>query len=185
MSPNNPLQFRKSQDFYITSQIELNCNDSLSFISQWAIYNCTTTMNCSFPIQIDPIVQTTFSELYIPARILPYGFYRFQLTIAMSKYPTITKSSFTYVSITATGIVTNIAQYGTSMITRGHSQDLTLNPGTFSTDLDDNIFNSTVISSLILIILSIFLNLGLDIPILLSNLYALQFSTCQWRSIDN
>ena len=44
----NPLKFRRSQDFYIVSLIELNCNDSTSIQTQWI-----------------PYIETTSSELFI------------------------------------------------------------------------------------------------------------------------
>jgi hypothetical protein len=49
-----------------------------------------------------------------------------------------------YVQINPSGITANLVQFGTSMITRGHEQDLTLDPGRFSEDLDENTFNSSV-----------------------------------------
>ncbi len=141
---SSPMQFRRNQDFYLSSNIQLNCNISLTTINQWTIYNCTST-NCSFPIQLDQTVQTTFSELYIPARTLPYGIYQLKLTVKMTYSLNLISSSFSaYVKITPSGITPNLVQYGTSMITRGHKQDLLLDPGTYSVDLDTDTFNATV-----------------------------------------
>ena len=137
------MQFRRNQDFYISSNIQLNCNNSLSIITKWSINNCTSG-NCSSPIQIDQSVSTTFSELYIPARTLPYGIYQLKLTVTMVVSPHITAFSSAYVKITPSGITANLVQYGTSMITRGHQQDLILDPGTYSADPDGYIFNATV-----------------------------------------
>ena len=53
-------------------------------------------------------------------------------------------SASTYVKITSSGIVVNLVAYGTSMITRGYEQDLTLDPGRYSVDLDGNVFNAEV-----------------------------------------
>jgi hypothetical protein len=142
-SLSSPMQFRRNQDFYISSNIELNCNNSLSTITKWTIYNCTTT-NCLSQIDIDQTVSTTFSELYIPARTLPYGIYQLKLTVTMIVSSHITSSSSDYVKITPSGITANLVQYGTSMITRGHEQDLTLDPGTYSVDPDGYAFNATV-----------------------------------------
>ena len=49
-----------------------------------------------------------------------------------------------YVKITPSGITANLVPYGTSMITRGHQQDLYLDPGTYSADIDGNVFNASV-----------------------------------------
>ena len=97
-------------------------------------------------MQIDSTVQTTFSELYIPARILPYGIYELKLTVTMTSSSMFNSSSSAYVQIIPSGITANLVPYGTSMITRGYEQDLILDPGTYSIDPDRNIFNATVSS---------------------------------------
>jgi hypothetical protein len=48
------------------------------------------------------------------------------------------------VRITPSGITANLVQLGTSMITSGYEQDLLLNPGSYSVDLDGNVFNESV-----------------------------------------
>ena len=101
-------------------------------------------MNCSSQILLDSTIETTFSELYIPARKLEFGTYELQLTVTMSKYPTLKTSSSVYVRITPSGITANLVQLGTSMITSGYEQDLKLNPGEYSIDQDENTFNSSV-----------------------------------------
>jgi len=101
-------------------------------------------MNCSSQILLDSTIETTFSELYIPARKLEFGIYELQLTVTMSKYPTLKTSSSVYVRITPSGITANLVQLGTSMITSGYEQDLKLDPGTYSNNPDENTFDSTV-----------------------------------------
>jgi hypothetical protein len=137
-----PLQFRRNQDFYINSYIELNCNISLSTITQWIISNCTS--NCSSHILVDQSVITTLSELYIPALTLAYGIYELKLTVTMSVLSSLTSSVSAYVQITQSNIITNLVQLGTSMITSGYQQDLKLDPGTYSVDPDGYVFNGSV-----------------------------------------
>jgi hypothetical protein len=156
-SLSSPIQFRRNEDFYISSNIQLNCQSSLSTITQWTINNCTSNYYCSSQIQIDQTILTTFSELYIPARTLPYGIYELKLTVKMVASLNLTSSSSVYVEIIPSGIIANLVQYGTSMITQGHEQDLTLDPGTFSIDLDGNIFNATVSSYEIVFFFSFFI----------------------------
>ncbi len=136
------IEFRRSQDFDIISIIELNCNDSLSTNTQWTIKNCTSI--CSNQIQLDPKIITTFSELYIPARTLIYGTYQLTLIVTMVNFPSLQTSSSIYVEITSSGITANLIQYGTSMVTSGNQQDLKLDPGTYSIDPDENVFNASV-----------------------------------------
>ena len=138
----SPLQFRRNQDFSIDSYLQLRCDQSLSTINQWTIHNCTTV--CSTAIQIESMLVTTSSELYIPAKTFPYGTYQLILTVSMSIASTLSSSASAYVRITPSGITANLIQYGTSMITRGHEQDLLLDPGTFSMDPDETVFNASV-----------------------------------------
>ena len=139
----SPLQYRRSQDFFISSMIQLNCDISLSINIQWTITNCTSA-SCSLPINLNKKVITTLSELYIPSRNLDYGIYQLTCTVTMTAVPSLKSSSSVFVQITATGITANLVQFGTSMITRGNDQDLFLNPGTFSVDPDEDFFNASV-----------------------------------------
>ena len=141
-SLSSPLQFRRNQDFYISSYLQLKCNQSLSTITQWTINNCTSF--CSSPIQFGQMLVTTSNELYIPAKTLLYGTYQLTLTVSMTVAPHLTSSASAYLRITPSGITANLVQYGTSMITRGHKQNLLLDPGTFSVDPDATVFNASV-----------------------------------------
>jgi len=100
---------------------------------------------CSNEIQFNPtIIETTFSELYIPSRSLSYGIYQLKLTVTMSISLNSTSSKSVLVQIIPSGITANLVQLGTSMITIGDQQDLKLDPGTFSIDHDGYTFNATV-----------------------------------------
>ncbi len=138
----SPLQFRRNQDFYLSSYLQLNCNSSLSTITKWTINNCTS--NCSFQIQMGQIIITTLSELFIPAKTLDYGTYQLTLTVTMIAAPHLISSASAYLKITSSNITANLVQFGTSMITRGYQQDLLLDPGTFSVDPDTTTFNTSV-----------------------------------------
>ena len=134
----NPLKFRRSQDFYIVSLIELNCNDSTSIQSQWILKNNSNV------IPFDSQIETTFSELFIPSRKLPFGIFELQLTITLDKYPTLNHSSSVYVEIIPSDIIVYLFQSRSSMITSGFQQDLRLDPGTYSIDPDQVTFDRTV-----------------------------------------
>ena len=58
------------------------------------------------------------SELYIPGRTLSYGLYELTLNVTMVNMSNLTSSSSVYVQITPSGIIANLIQYGTSMITQ-------------------------------------------------------------------
>ena len=138
-----PLQYRRSQDFSISTMLELKCDSSLSTTIVWTIKNCTST-TCLNEVQLSSKIATTFSELYIPAKTLPYGIYEVMITVIMLDAPNLKSSSVAYVQVTASGITANLVQLGTSMITRGSDQDLFLDPGSFSVDPDEDSFDATV-----------------------------------------
>ena len=142
----NPLKFHRSQDFHIVSLIELNCNYPTSIESQWILKN-----NSNF-ISFDSQIETTFSDLFIPSKKLPFGIFQFELTITLSRYPTVKSSSSVYVEITPSNIIPNLVELGTSIITSGFEQNLKLDPGTYSIDPDQVTFDSTVSFQLILIL---------------------------------
>jgi hypothetical protein len=138
-----PVQFQRSQAFSIVSNIQLNCNTSLLTNTKWTINNCNTS-SCFSQAQIKQAVTTTLSELFIPAQSLIYGIYELKLIVTMTAVPNLTSSASTYVKITPSNIQANLLQFGTSMITQGHQQNLTLDPGKFSIDPDTAMFNASV-----------------------------------------
>ena len=62
----------------------------------------------------------------------------------MSASASVRSSSSAYVQIKSSGVIANLVALGTSMITSGYQQDLQLDPGTFSVDPDENVFNGSV-----------------------------------------
>jgi hypothetical protein len=112
-------------------------------ITKWTIQNCSSI--CSTEIQFDPtIIETKFSELYIPSRTLAYGIYELKLTVTMTASSSLIASKSAFVKITPSGITANLIQLGTSMITRGNKQELKLDPGSYSLDLDGYTFDANV-----------------------------------------
>jgi hypothetical protein len=178
-----PIQFRRSQDFYISSNLELNCADSLSIITKWTISsNCNST--CSLQVQLDQPVITTFSELFIPARTLTYGIYELKLTVTMIASPALTSSASAYVKIISSDITANLVKFGTQMITHGCQQDLILDPGTFSVDPDATTFNASVSDNIFIYFseISSFLRfIELELYVLLPTIRSLQFD-CLWNT---
>ena len=140
-----PLEFRRNRGFSITSNIQLKCNDSSGIITQWTIRACNST--CSIQIHVDPTIVTTFTEIYIPAKTLPYGIYQFILTVSMAFSPNLSSSNSTYLKIVPSNITVNLMMYGASMISRGYTQNLVFDPGQYSVDPDEDTFNATVSDS--------------------------------------
>lgn len=133
-SLQSPTVFRRDEDFWIDSVIELNCTRASFTTIQWTITGCAS--NCSLPITLDSAVITTANLLDIPARTLSPGVYELKLTVTMDSSPNLTSSAMTYVAIVPSGIRPNLIELGTLMISRGHQQSLLLNPGLHSRDSD-------------------------------------------------
>ncbi|CAM4787932.1 unnamed protein product [Rotaria magnacalcarata] len=130
-----PMRFVRSDDFYILSNILLRCGMSVAITTQWTLHSCNTT--CSSPIQIDELIHVKFSDLFIPARTLPYGVYQLKLTAIMKAATNITSTASTYVMVIPSVIQANLIQMGTSLVTRSYQKNFTLDPGTFSTNPDE------------------------------------------------
>lgn len=139
---HSPIQFRRSQDFYLSATIQFNCNDSLPFQMRWFIINCTS-LTCIHPIQVDASIITTFTDLYMPSRTLPLGLFQLKFVVTINNS---FSSMSAYVRINPSGITANLVRLGTSMITTGYDQNLQLNPGLYSIDTDGYPFNASVIS---------------------------------------
>ena len=140
-----PLQFRRDQGFHISSRIEFNCNKSFQLQMQWNISNGSNLL------MVDPsVITTTKSELFLPSRTLPFGTYQLTLTVTVNVSSNVTTTSKSaYVQINPAGTTANLVPLGTSLITRGEGQDLQLNPGLYSVDLDEEQFNASVNPSFI------------------------------------
>jgi hypothetical protein len=139
------MQFRRMQDFFISSTVELRCNQTSLAHTYWALANCTSVPCLPLtPQQIDPTIRTSFTELFIPARTLPFGLYELRLHVTMNVTGNVTASQAAYVRITPSGFTANLVQLGTSMITSGAQQNLYLNPGLYSIDRDGFPFNASV-----------------------------------------
>lgn len=142
-SLSQPAQFRRSQDFSISSNIIVDCSISLVTKIQWIITNCSSICSSS-ELKYDESIITTSNELYIPARTLDYGIYKLKIIVTMFYSPSWNSSSSVYIQINPSGITANLVEYGTSIITSNPDKDLIFNPGLYSTDSDSNWFNASV-----------------------------------------
>jgi hypothetical protein len=156
-----PVEFQRNEDFSVISIIQFNCNDSLSMSARWSIHRCIS--NCSTPIQINPTVITTFSELYIPSQTLDYGIYELRLTVTTIIALNLTSTASAFITIIPSSIIVNLIQVEASMIANGFNQNLTLNPGIYSVDLDGFVFNGTVSNNHNDFIFNLFFSIELEI----------------------
>ena len=84
-------------------------------------------------IQVDPTVNTTNSDL--------------TLVVTMNISSSLRSSKSVYVRINPSDIRANLVPLETSTISNGSEQDLPLNPGLYSFDLDEDSFNASVTHS--------------------------------------
>jgi hypothetical protein len=139
-STSPPPILQRSQSFSIGSTVRVNCYTSLSTIRQWAVFSCSG--ECSTPVLINGSL--TLGELFVPARSLDYGVYRIQLTVTTTFSSQLASSAGIYVRIIPSPVTVNLVQLGSSMITHGQQQTLTLDPGSYSIDPDSTLFNTSV-----------------------------------------
>ena len=88
---------------------------------------------------LQQLTNSTFQHEHYPMVV-----YQLNLTVSMMASSSLTSTASAYVRITASGITANLVPLGTSMITSGYEQDLLLNPGEYSVDLDGYTFNASV-----------------------------------------
>ena len=110
---------------------------------KWTIQNCSTT-SCSFYINLDGIVDTQHTELYIPSGFLSLGLYAFTLTVEMVNRSSASSSVSAYARIYPSPITVNILPLGAGSIELGIEQDLLLAPGRYSIDPDNDMFDDSV-----------------------------------------
>ena len=175
-SLSSPLQYRGNEDFFISSTIHSACaNQSFPLQTEWTFFRFP-----SIPVSVDPVIKRTFSELYVPAQILPVGLYQLTLTVTFLG----SFSASTYVQIIPSGIAVHLFPLSTSLITHGYNQDLILDPGRFSINLDGVPFNASVSvfnhaddhSSVYVLLI------GLDLSVLLPCLRSMGFPDHSWST---
>jgi hypothetical protein len=149
--------------------IDSTCDDSFVIQWQWLIPNCSS-MNCFDVVPVDATVMTTSSELFLPARSLQLGLYELKLTVTMNDVSNSALSYSVHVRIVWSGIAANLVELETSMISSGVEEDVHLNPGLHSFDLDGDPFNATVNHSLFSSVTIQMSISGLDLRVSLSRL---------------
>ena len=142
-------QVQRSKAFSVAARSRLNCSTSLNNTKQWTISLCdTSTEQCVSTTALNQLIarlpSATASEMFLTARSLPIGTYRFNYTVTMSSMNGFCTSAYTYVTIIASDIQVNLLANGTSAITSGVAQSLLFQPGTYSVDPDSSFFDPRV-----------------------------------------
>ena len=74
--------------------------------------------------------------LFIPAKFLPYGLYRFTIHVELGSRGMFTAKQTTYVRVVKSPLVAMIVPNGMTEIVRGYDQNVTLSPELYSYDPD-------------------------------------------------
>ena len=137
-----PLIIRQSQDFYITSKINLNSIDqSTSFAYQWTLFICSPT--CSLEVQL---FNNTYKHLFLQPSNLSLGIYELRLVVISSSDSSMISSILSiYIQIVSSHIVTKLVSSSRMDLTHRPDQDLHLEPGKYSTAPNRIIFFPKVI----------------------------------------
>ncbi|RNA09695.1 polycystin-1-like isoform X2 [Brachionus plicatilis] len=137
----HPRIIPRSKRFSIVGITKINCKLSLQNIRQWTLFSVKES-NGEVIQQISIVSNPTssFSELVIPSKILPFGLYKFVFKVKMLGQ-NIDLTAFqveidTYVKIVPSGIVVQVFPGGMTKIRRGIDQNIILDPTFYSYDLD-------------------------------------------------
>ena len=107
----SPIQFRRNQDFSISSNLELKCNSSLSTNIKWTVSNCSSVLfqwnSIGSKQSLQQLMNSTFQH-----ETLPYGIYQLNLTVSMLIPSSLTSTASAYIRITASGITVNLVPLG-------------------------------------------------------------------------
>lgn len=138
------MRFRRSEDIYLTRNIQFNCTDPFFNISIWTVSSCPSA--CSTEVQLNQSIATAKNDLFIPAYTLNHGHYQLQLTVTTLTSSVLNTTSLIDIDILPMNIITRLLSVDTSTIIHHDQQDLVFDPGRYSIDPTANIFDSDVSS---------------------------------------
>jgi hypothetical protein len=137
-----PLNFLYNENIYIDSKITFNCTHPVSITTVWTIITCSPICSQSIPITFS--LESSQNQLFIPAYSLFNGIYELKFTVTIIDVSPLFSSSSIYIKIIRPNIITNLLSFTAINITQSYQQELILNPGKYSIDLNAIIFNTSV-----------------------------------------
>lgn len=137
----NPLKVYRSNMFSIQTESFFACNQAYSVAYEWSLNY--VDLNKSIDLTNNPTFQS--SELVIQPLSLNYGMYFILVQVNFSlSLNSFSLNDWTYVEIIPTGLIVNSMQNSASYILIGSQQMLTLDPATFTIDLDYLVSSSSL-----------------------------------------
>lgn len=142
LAPNGSLRFLRNENFYITSNVSVNCTPARSFTAVWSVLACSPA--CEQSIERTLPLEITHSELFVPAQTLVNGVYELKYTVSIVDVKDSVFSASIFVSIVPTSIFVYLLPYTAINITHDHRDELIFDPGKHSIDLHAITFNAEV-----------------------------------------
>jgi len=131
------LKFTRNQNVYISLATTYNCTVSIIPRSIWKIFKSSNQTEST------PSFETSENDLFIPARTLSFGIYKVELTATTPVDPA--KASFvTYIEICQSNIFIHFFPFQATTITHHYTEDLILNPGEYSFQINEISFHKEV-----------------------------------------
>lgn len=135
-------QYFTTDEILISSTIQLNCSLTKSLLTSWKIFRC------EYDCLIFNGINSSSTEMEIPSSFFRIGLYRIELIVQMKDFNQFQSSRFTFIRINPSPILIDLIPYGTSFITLGKQQNLSLHPIRYSffsflqQSFDEKVFHS-------------------------------------------
>lgn len=134
------IEISKSQYFYMSSTVKIDCNESIFITSKWTIHRCNRT------IEYPQLLTNKSGELFIPPRTLEFGFYEIKLIVTINNRVDLSTEAKLYLNVIRSNVIVRLIPSEVSLVTHRYGQNLKLDPGSFSIDPDSDSFNANVTS---------------------------------------
>jgi hypothetical protein len=101
----------------------------------------------------DPSIEMHLNDLFIPARTLSVGSYKVTLRVSRTDDPRVGSSSSMFLNVVPVSVEVKFVSDDRWKMIHASEKDLLLDPGRYSLSSDKKIFNRTVSSSLLSLVL--------------------------------
>ncbi|CAG0896667.1 unnamed protein product [Darwinula stevensoni] len=133
-----------SKPFTINGLARLNCSSTVSTRKAWNVTEVdklTKAYKKTVNI-LDGLLRWDKPQISVPARFLPYGYYRFRYTVGMIGIPILEKikierTAETFVEVIPSPLLPMVLPGGISRILRSRTDSVELQPGLYSQDPDN------------------------------------------------
>ncbi|KAL4239265.1 hypothetical protein ACF0H5_000082 [Mactra antiquata] len=142
----NPIVRHRSRRNMIKAVSDMRCPETLNNNKLWRVFRVDeTTGDDMEEVNIDGLSTRINAEFAIEPNFLPYGFYRCEITVTMATDKetdaAFYTSLYTYIRISKSPLKVQLDLYRTSLDSVAISEQVTLDPATYSVDPDEDFAN--------------------------------------------